>query len=368
MITVYMSEYLINLKILLSFWDIIRRRDFTLGKTVRELEGKLASYCGAKYAIGVGNATDALILSLKACGIGPGDEVITSAVGFFSTAGAITWVNAKPVFVDANLETSNIDVSKIEPAITPRTKAILPVHLNGRIADMEPILAIAKKHGLFVITDAAQAIGSKYKGKPVGEWGDFVCLSFGYSKILETYGDGGMIFTNRSELAEKVWPLRTYGARSWAEIHTNNKVVGVASRLNSFQAAVLLEKLKYTEARIQKQRQHYLLYRELLKGAGDVKFLRDDADYYLNGYRLPVLTEQRGALRDFLLRKGKKVYNWYPVPLPRLPAFQNLEYKKGDFPNAERIAAECLILPTHFSIPKKKIAQIANLVRLFYQV
>ncbi|KKT61388.1 MAG: DegT/DnrJ/EryC1/StrS aminotransferase, partial [Candidatus Giovannonibacteria bacterium GW2011_GWA2_44_26] len=166
------KKILLNLKILLSFLDIVRRKDFMLGGAVQEIEANLADFCGAKYAFGVASGTDALILSLKACDIGPGDEVITPAVGFFSSAAAISWVNARPVFVDVDPNTFNIDVSKIEAAITPRAKALLPIHLNGKMADMDPALEIARKHGLRVIADAAQAIGSRYKDKPIGQFGD----------------------------------------------------------------------------------------------------------------------------------------------------------------------------------------------------
>ena len=361
-----MKETLLNLKILLSFWDLIRRRDFVLGETVRRLEKQLADFCGATYALGVGSGTDALILSLKACGVGPGDEVITAAVGFFSTAGAISWVNATPVFVDADADTFNIGVSKIEAAITSKTKAIVPVHLNGRMVDMEPILALAKKYNLFVIVDAAQAIGSKYKDKPIGQWGDLVCLSFGYSKILETYGDGGMIFTNRPDLAEKIALFRTYGAPSWKDIHTDNRVVGVASRLGSFQAAVVLEKLPFLTRMIERQRTNYFLYNELLKETEDITLPCNESDYSINGYRLAMLTTRRDELQNFLSNHGEKLHNWYPVPLPYLPAFQNLGYKKGDFPVAEKIADECLILPTRYNLPAGKGARITNLINEFF--
>ena len=360
-----MSEILLNLKILLSFWDIIRRKDFMLGRAVREVETKLADFCDAKYAFGVASGTDALILSLKVCDIGPGDEVIAPAVGFFSSAAAIAWVNAAPIFVDVDSGTFNINVSKIEAAITPRTKAILPVYLNGKMADMEPILEIAQKHGLQVIVDAAQAIGSRYKDKPIGQFGDLVCLSLNHTKIFSGFGDGGMIFTNDKELAEKISMMRTYGAPTLKESHSNNVIIGVASRLSPFHAAVLNAKFPFLGPYIAKQRENYFLYQKLLKGVGDLILPDEHSAYFTNGYRFSIRTKRKKELVDFLHTRGIRAIDPYAVPLPHLPAFKTLGYKIGDFPIAEEIAKESLALPVHYSLPQDEIANIADQIKHF---
>ena len=362
-----MRDLFLNLKILISFWDIIRRKDFMLGRAVLDIEAKLADFCGAKYAFGVASGTDALILSLKACNIGPGDEVIVPAVGFFSSAAAIAWVNARPVFVDVDSGTFNMDVSKIEAAITPRTKAILPIHLNGEMADMEPILEIARKHKLWVIVDAAQAIGSRYKEKLIGQFGDLVCLSFNHTKIFSGFGDGGMILTNNKELAEKVSMMRTYGAPSLGEVHSNNIIVGVASRLSQFHAAVLNINFPLLESNIIKQCENYFLYQKLLKGVGDLILPEEHSNYFINGYRFTVRTKRKKEMMEFLHKRGVRAMNPYAVPLPYLPAFKTLGYKTGDFPIAEEIAKESLALPVHYSLPQDEIANIANQIKHFQQ-
>ena len=338
-----------------------------LGREVQEIETKLAKFCGAKYAFGVASGTDALILSLKACGIGPGDEVITPAVGFFSSASAIAWVNATPVFVDVDLETFNIDVSKIEAVITPKTKAILPVHLNGKMADLDPILEIACKHGLRVIVDAAQAVGSRYKDKSIGQFGDLICLSLNHTKIISGFGDGGMVFTNDKTLAEKISMMRSYGAPTLKEAHSNNTIIGVASRLSSFHAAVLNAQFPFLESYIIKQRENYFLYQKLLEGVGDLILPKERSNYFTNGYRFSVRTKRKKEMIEFLRKRGVRAMDPYAVPMPYLPAFKNLGYRTGDFPVAEEIAEESLSLPVHYSLVQDKIINITNQIRRFYQ-
>ena len=362
-----MINQFLNLKILLAFWTVIRQKDFILGREVQEIETKLAKFCGAEYAFGVGSGTDALILSLKACDIEPGDEVVTPTVGFFSSASAIAWVNATPVFVDVDLETFNIDVSKIEAVITPKTKAILPVHLDGKMVDMDPILEIARKHGLRVIVDAAQAVGSRYKDKSIGQFGDLICLSLNHTKILNGFGDGGMVFTNDKALAEKISMMRTYGAPTLKESHSNNAIIGVASRLSSFHAAVLNVQFPFLESHIIKQRENYFLYQELLKRVGDLILPKERSNYFTNGYRFSIRTKRKKELTDFLHKLGIRIMNPYAVSLPYLPAFKTLGYKTGDFPIAEEIAEESLSLPVHYSLVQDKIINITNQIRRFYQ-
>lgn len=361
-----MINQFLNLKILLSFWDIIRRKDFMLGKAVQEIETKLAGFCGVKYAFSVANGTDALILSLKAYGIGPGDEVIVPSVGFFSSAAAVAWVNATPVFVDVDSGTFNIDVAKIEAVITPRTRAILPIHLNGAMADMDPVGEIAKKHGLRVVIDAAQAIGSRYKDKPIGQFGDLVCLSLNHTKILHGFGDGGVILTNDKTFAEKISMMRTYGAPTLKEVHSNNTIIGVASRLSPFHAAVLNAKFPFLESYIAKQRANYFLYQRLLKGVGNLILPEEHPDYFINGYRFAVRTKRKKELAEFLRKRGIRAMDPYAVPLPYLPAFKELGYKIGDFPIAEEIAEESLALPVYYSLSQNEIFNTANTIRRFW--
>jgi len=365
-----MNELFLKLKIINALAVIVLKGknigDFILGKPVQIFERALAEYCGSKYAFGVASGTDALILSLKALGIGPGDEVIVPAVSFYSSAGAVSWVNAKPVFIDVSPKDPNIDVSKIEKAVSPKTKAIIVVHLNGRMADMDEILKIAGNKSLKIIVDASQAIGSRYKDKPIGNFGDLICLSLNPTKTLGGYGDGGAILTSDEALAQKISRLRIYGAPKWPEIHHNNTIVGTASRLGTLEAAVLNEKLPYLNSVIAKQRENYFLYKEMLENVGDLEWPKEHHDFFINGYRLPVLTKRRDELLQFLEKRGEKLYNWYPVPLPYLPVFQNLGYKKGDFEVADKIAGECVILPTGHSLTEQKVKQIANLIKEFF--
>lgn len=365
-----MNELFLKLKIINALAGIVLKGknvgDFILSKPVQIFERALAELCGSEYAFGVASGTDALILSLKALDIGPGDEVIVPAVSFYSSAGAVSWVNAKPVFVDISLKDHNIDVSKIEREINSKTKAIIAVHLNGRMAEMEQILKIAENKSLKVIVDASHAIGSRYKNKPIGSFGDLICLSLNPTKTLGGYGDGGVILTSDTALAQKISKLRIYGASRWPEIHWNNNIIGTASRLGTFEAAVLNEKLPHLDSAIARQRENYFSYREILEGAGDLEWPEEHPDYFINGYRLPILTERRDELLQFLEKQGEKLYNWYPVPLPHLPVFKDLGYKESDFEVAEKIAEKCVILPTNYSLIKDKARQIAALVKKFF--
>ena len=375
-----MNELFLKLKIINALAGIVLKGknvgDFILGKPVQIFEKSLAEYAGSKYAFGVASGTDALILSLKALGIGPGDEVIVPAVSFYSSAGAVSWVNAQPVFVDVSQKDHNIDVSKIEKAINSKTKAIIAVHLNGRMADMDEILKIAENQSLKVIVDASHAIGSRYKNKPIGNLGDLICLSLNPTKTLGGCGDGGAILTNDEALAQEISRLRIYGASRWSEVYWNNTLIGTASRLGVFEAAVLNEKLPYLDSAIARQRENYFLYKKILEGAGDLEWPEEHQDYFINGYRLPVLTKRRNELINFMLNRGEKLYNLYPVPLPHVPVFsaqggsavggKNSGYNKGDFEVAEKIAEECIILPTYHSLTWQKVKQIANIIKEFF--
>lgn len=366
-----MRNFILKLRIINALTGIVLKGksvgDFILGKPVRVFEQALAEYTGSEYAFGVASGTDALILSLKACDIGPGDEIIVPAVSFYSSAGAVSWVNAKPVFVDVSSKDHNIDIFKIEKAINSKTKAIIAVHLNGRMADMDEILRIAKNKSLKVIVDASHAIGSRYMGKPVGGFGDLICLSFNPTKTLGGCGDGGAILTNDLTLAQKISKLRIYGASRWLEIDHNNIIVGTNSRLGVLEAVVLNEKLPHLDSFITCQRKNYFLYKEILEGVGDLEWPEERPDYFINGYRLPVLTKKRDELISFMLNHGKKLYNFYPIPLPHLPVFKNLVHKEDDFKVAERIAKESLVLPTDHELGEKEIRSVAKIIIDFFK-
>jgi len=365
-----MNDPFLNFKILIFFWDIIKRRDFILGKAVKDFENKLAAYFEVPYVLGVASCTDALILSLKALGIGPGDEVIVPAISFFSTAGAVSWVNAKPVFVDIEEKSFNIDPLKIEQALTSKTKAIIAAHLAGRMSDMEKIFTLARKHNLYLIEDAAQAIGAKYKNYHIGYYADLACLSFNPQKILSAYGDGGAIVTRQTALAEKISMMRMYGANGYKEVSFRHPIVGVSSRLSSFQAAVLNIKLDNLAEVIEKWRKNYFMYSKFLRGVEDIVLpeVPSENDYYINGYRFIILTKKREELLKYLRDNRVDARSHYSVPLPYLGAFEYLGYKKGDFPAAEKFAEESLALPLSHRTLESEMRRIADLIKKFFAV
>ena len=364
-----MNDLFLNFKILLSFWDIIKRRDFILGKAVKDFEKKLALYLEAPYVLGVASCTDALILSLKALGIGPGDEVIVPAVSFFSTAGAVSWVNAKPVFVDIEEKSFNINSDLIEKVIMPKTKAIIVAHLAGRMAALEKISALTGKYNLYLIEDAAQTLGAKYKNRHIGYYADLACLSFNPQKILSAYGDGGAIVTRQTALAEKISMMRMYGANGYKEVSTRHSIVGISSRLSSFQAAVLNIKFDNLAEVIEKWRKNYFMYSEFLKGVEDIVLpeVPSENDYYINGYRFIILTKKRDELLKYLRDNRVDARSHYSVPFPYFGAFEYLNYKKSDFPVAEKFAEESLALPLSHRMQESEIRNIAELMRKFYE-
>ena len=320
---------------------VIENQDFILGKEVSELEKEVAAYCGAKYGVGVASGTDALILSLKALGIKEGDEVITSPFTFFATAEAISLVGAKPVFVDIDPKTYNINPSLIEKKINKATKAIIPVHLYGQCADMDPIMAIAKSHCLKVIEDAAQAIGATYKGKKAGSMGDAGALSFFPSKNLGAFGDGGMVVTNDQALAEKIKVLRVHGS-SVRYIHS---VIGANSRLDNLQAAVLRIKLKYLDKWLEARRRNAEYYNEKLK---DLPVTPPYVPAYnIHTYHLYTLrvSSNREKLTKFLIDNGIEARTYYPIPLHLQECYKSLGYNKWDFKEAELASEQVFSIP-----------------------
>ncbi|MBE3550231.1 MAG: pleiotropic regulatory protein [Brockia lithotrophica] len=335
---------------------VLRSGQFILGPEVEAFEREVAEYLGVKHAIGVNSGTDALVLSLRALGIGPGDEVITTPFTFFATAEAIHLVGATPVFVDIDPESFNLDPNRIEEAITPRTRAILPVHLYGRPADMDAILAIARAHGLKVIEDTAQAFGAVVGGKKAGTLGDVGAFSFFPSKNLGAYGDGGLVATDDDEVAERVRMLRAHGSRR----KYVNEMIGYNSRLDALQAAILRIKLPHIDRWNAARRLVARRYNALLEGIPGIVIPDVQEGYVFHQYTIRVLGGKRDAVRRFLADRGIATMVYYPVPLHRLPVYAT---PSGEFPEAERAASEVLSLPIWPKLPPSTLHEVAHAVR-----
>ena len=322
---------------------------FILGPKVAEFESEVAAYSGAAGACGVTSGSDALLIALMAEGVKAGDEVITTPFTFFATAGAIARVGAKPVFVDIDPVTFNIDASKIEEKITPRTKAIIPVHLFGQMAEMEPIMAIAGAHGLIVIEDAAQAIGAEYKGRRAGSIGDYGCFSFFPSKDLGGFGDGGMVTANSAERIERLKIFRNHGMNPKYYHH----FVGGNFRLDALQAAVLSIKLKHLDSWTEGRQKNAEEYRRIFAANGlDGKVvLPSEAPYttrhIYNQFSILVKDGRRDAVKAALQAANVGCDIYYPVPLHMQECFAGLGYRKGDLPVSEAVADEILALPIY---------------------
>ena len=337
---------------------VLDSQQFILGPDVKALESAVASYCGCRAAVGMSSGTDALLAALMTLGIGSGDEVITTPYTFFATAGCIWRVGARPVFVDIRPDTFNIDPSRIEAAVTGRTRAIMPVHLFGQTADMDPILDVAKRHNLHVIEDAAQAIGARYKGRPAGSMGTIGCLSFFPSKNLGGLGDGGMVTTQDDGLAEKLRLCRNHGAQQ----RYFHLWVGGNFRLDTLQAAGLLVKLPHLDGWSAKRRWNAALYDSLL-GACD-KVVRPtvlgENESIFNQYVIRV--PKRDELAAHLTSKsiGNAIY--YPLSLHQQECFSSLGYKQGDFPESEKAAATSLALPIYPELTQEQIRYVAETI------
>jgi len=327
---------------------------FILGKNVSAFEAEFAAYCDAAFAVGVGNGTDALQLALMACGVGPGDEVITSPLSATFTALAISAAGAIPTFIDIDADTYNIDPQKLEDAIGPRTRAIMPVHLYGQPAAMEPILAAARKHDLLVVEDAAQAHGALYKGHKTGTLGDVGCFSFYPSKNLGAFGDGGMVITNNPEIAEKLRMLRNGGQKT----RYDHQLIGVNSRLDELQAAILRVKLRYLE-KWNHRRQHIAALYTALLGDSEVDppVEMPDATHVYHLY--VVRCEERDKLQKHLAEQGVQTAIHYPTPIHLQRAYRWLNLRRGSFPVAERCAEQVLSLPVYPELTDAKVRQIA---------
>lgn len=341
-----------------SIKEIINSTMFIMGYPVGKFEKNLSKYCVCKYAIGVSSGTSALFLALKAYGIKPGDEVITVPNTFIATAEAIVNCGAKPVFVDIEENTMLMDVNKIEEKITSRTKAIIPVHLYGQICDMDKILNIAKKHGLIVIEDAAQAIDAEYKNLklPISETAIF---SFFPAKNLGCYGDGGAVITNNKEIHEKIVLLRDHGRIQKYE----SVVVGYGERLDAIQAAILDVKLKYLRQRTDQRRENAYKYNEFLKDYPDIITPTELADCRHVYYMYVVKVQNRSKIINILSDRGIATGIHYPIPLHLQKAFNYLKHKPGDFPVSEKIANEIISIPVYPEISESKIEYIADCLK-----
>jgi dTDP-4-amino-4,6-dideoxygalactose transaminase len=364
--------------------EVCESQKFILGPQVKALEEAIAKYCGCAHAVGVSSGTDALLVSLIAEGIGHGDEVITTAYSFFATAGCIARLGAKPVFVDIDPVTYNIDSTRIEERCTNRTKAILPVHLYGQMADMDPIMDIAQRHNLVVVEDGAQAIGAEYKGRRAGSIGHHGCFSFFPSKNLGAFGDGGMVVTNDPERADRLRVLRAHGSKP----KYYHKLVGGNFRLDTLQAAIVLAKLKHLDDWTAKRQANASRYDALFEKSGLIRdgFVqlprtafcsgtRDEGRgtgdeshsgrHILNQYVVRVL--RRNELQAFLKEKGIGTEVYYPLPLHLQECFAYLGQRTGDLPESEKAANETLAIPVYPELGDDQARYVVDSIVTFYK-
>ncbi|MBK8418678.1 DegT/DnrJ/EryC1/StrS family aminotransferase [Candidatus Villigracilis saccharophilus] len=335
---------------------------FILGPQVVKFEESIAVYLGVKHAIGLASGTDALVLALRALNIGTGDEVIIPAYTFFATAGTVMSVGAQPVFVDVDPQSYQIDVSKIRSAITPKTKAIIPVHLYGHPAEMNPILEIARENNLKVIEDNAQGLGAEYLGKKTGSFGDIACLSFFPTKNLGAFGDAGMVVTNDPLLAERMRMLRTHG---WKKKYYSEEV-GYNSRLDALQAAILQAKFPHLDSWNEKRRELAQRYNEKLGSSGIV--IPVEREWGKHVYHLYIVrSEKRDALQAFLKQKGIASEVYYPLPPHLATPCRKLGYKEGDFPHAEKASRETFALPLYPELPLSQQDEVVDTVKEFFE-
>lgn len=359
------QHQVIEQEVFTSLTDIARRSSFILGDEVQQFEQKFAQYCEARYAVGVGSGTEALVLAMQALGIGPGDEVITAANTFVATVEAIAHTGAKPVLVDNDPVSYNLDVAQIEQSITSRTRAIIPVHLYGRPADMAPITSVARRHGLYVVEDTAQAHGACYIGRRVGALGDAGCFSFYPAKNLGAWGDAGAVVTNSEETDLRVRELRDHGGTHKYE----HRRVGYTSRLDTVQAAVLLAKLRYLDGWNDERRRIAQHYQESLSEVPGVICPTADRDnaHVFHLYVIRVPATQRDTLRDHLQSKGIATGIHYPKPVHLTEAFAYLGYALGAFPVAEQCATEILSLPMYPGLALTKVDYVTQEIGQFLQ-
>jgi dTDP-4-amino-4,6-dideoxygalactose transaminase len=341
-----------------AFQNVLRSGQFIMGAAVLELEAKVAAYLGVKHAVALNSGTDALTIGLRALGIQPGDEVITTTFSFFASVESVSLIGAHPVFADIDPETFNLDPAAVEAAITPRTKAIIPVHLFGQAADLAPLRDLADRHGLKLLEDMAQAFGGAYQGRKLGTWGEAAALSFFPSKNLGAYGDAGMLVTNDNAAAEMARKLRAHG--SLKKYH--NEILGYNSRMDTLQAAILSVKLPHVDEWNAARRAAAARYNTLL---ADVRGIvtpceRPDAHHVYHQYTVRVLNGTRDAVQKQMAEAGIATMVYYPVPLHRLPFYM----ERGEhYPQAEAAAAEALSLPLWPQITPAIQARVAAALR-----
>lgn len=340
--------------------EVVESGQFILGEKVAQIEQEIAAFSGARYAVGVNSGTDALLLTLRAFGIGPGDEVVTTPFTFVATAETIALVGARPVFADIDARTFNLCPECAEAAITPRTKAIMPVDLYGQMADRDAFCALAEKHGLAVIWDAAQAIGARFNDRPLGSFPGAATLSFYPTKNLGAYGDGGMVLTNDERIRDSIRQLRYHGSGGgyyYAQI-------GYCSRLDALQAAVLSAKLRHLPEWNEHRRANAQAYYRLL---GDTcsELPHCDPRAYHTYHQFTIRHSRRDELRAFLKQNGVDAGVYYPRPLHLQEAYAWLGYKPGDFPCAERAATEVLSIPVYPELRRDQLEYVAQVIRDF---
>ncbi len=341
--------------------EVLPTGTYVLGPNVRAFEEEFAAYCQTRYAVGISSGTEALHLALLACGVGPGDEVITVPNTYIATVFAISYCGAKPVFVDVEPDTFNIDVSSIEAKITSRTRAILPVHMYGQIVDMDPLLELARKYKLWVVEDAAHAHGAEYKGRRAGSLGDVGCFSFYPGKLLGAYGDGGAVTTSNEMLLDRIRVLRYMGQHK-KYLH---EIIGYQERLDEIQAAILRVKLRHLDTWIEERRRWAALYDQLLAGLPVVTpQVRSHVRHVY--YVYTIRTPRREELIEFLAARGIGSWPMYPLEVPYQPAYQHLGHKFGDFPVADSHVSEILCLPMYAELTEQEVRQVAAAVREFF--
>lgn len=341
--------------------QVVASADFILGQQVEQFESAFAHFCGARYCISLNSGTDALEFALRAYGISAGDQVITAPNSYFSTAMVVTKLGATPVFADIDPQTYTLDPHQVAVAITPKTRAIIPVHLCGQPADMDPLIALAKKYRLTIIEDCCQAHGAKYKGKtvPITGTGAF---SFYPGKNLGSFGDGGALVTNSSAVATLVKKLRNDGSLT----KYRHELIGSKSRLDALQAAILNIKLKYLHRWNNLRRRHARQYHQLLKNIPQIKIPREAA-YAHHLYHLYVVeVSRRDKLQHYLASRGISTGIHYPIPIHLQPAYKHLSYRRGNFPVTEAAAKRILSLPMFPELTGQEISYVASTIRKFY--
>ena len=344
---------------------VLESQRFVLGDEVRRLESSVAEYCQARYAVGCASGSDSLLLALMALDVGAGDEIVTTPFSFFATGSCIARLGALPVFVDIDPATYNLDVSQVADVITPRTKAIIPVHIYGQCAEMDPLLALGERHGIPVVEDAAQAIGATDHGRLAGSMGAIGCFSFYPTKNLGGAGDGGIITTNDEQLEQRLKRLRTHGGITE---YMHNEV-GINSRLDELQAAVLNVKLPHLDTWSNQRAQRAAVYTELLEQANlsfevTTPFVRPDCRHIFHQYVIRV-PRYRDRLMEHLKERGVGTKVYYPIPLHLQECFSYLGYKQGAFPEAERAAAETFALPAYPELSEEQQAYVVDAIKSF---